>query len=416
MAAVLLCFVVYLLRGQQGIPFYSALAVLQCMQPYQQSTKKVARNRLTGTLIGAFWGLVLLLVQLNWLGRLPGGAYLLYPAIALLTGVTLYSTVLLGVPNTAYFSCVVFLSITVNHISDGNPYLFVWNRVLDTLIGVALALAVNNVHLPRRKRLDTLFVSGVDDTLMQQGHPLTAYSRVELNRLVEQGAKFTLSTCLTPATIRQLLPDVRLELPIIAMDGAVLYDMKRDCFPVRYEIPQQTAAALLAFLQQNGIHAFVNVVRDDVLLIYYDKLDSPAMQGTYERHRTSPYRNYIHTDAPETQGVLYLLLYETSARMHEFYTELCRQPWWGELRGEVRESDEYPGYAYLKLYRRDATREHMLQELLALLHMERAVTFGSIPGKYDVCIENADRNDMVRHLKRLFEPPVWVRQDGEPSG
>lgn len=63
--AVLLCFGVYLLRGRKGIPFYSALAVLQCMQPYQENTKRVARNRLTGTLIGAFWGFLLLLVQLE---------------------------------------------------------------------------------------------------------------------------------------------------------------------------------------------------------------------------------------------------------------------------------------------------------------------------------------------------------------
>lgn len=29
----------------------------------------------------------------------------------------------------------VFLSIVVNHISDSNPYLFVWNRFLDIMIG-----------------------------------------------------------------------------------------------------------------------------------------------------------------------------------------------------------------------------------------------------------------------------------------
>lgn len=51
----------------------------------------------------------------------------------------LYTTVLLK-KNASYFSTVVFLSIVVNHIGDQNPLLFVFNRVLDTMIGIVLAM------------------------------------------------------------------------------------------------------------------------------------------------------------------------------------------------------------------------------------------------------------------------------------
>ena len=54
--AVALCFVVYELRGRRGIPFYSALAVLQCMQPYKDSTLQMAKKRTTGTFVGAVLG------------------------------------------------------------------------------------------------------------------------------------------------------------------------------------------------------------------------------------------------------------------------------------------------------------------------------------------------------------------------
>ena len=62
--AVACCFVVFYLRNKEGIPFYSALAVLQCIQPYQDSMAETARKRVTGTLVGAFWGLVIILIQL----------------------------------------------------------------------------------------------------------------------------------------------------------------------------------------------------------------------------------------------------------------------------------------------------------------------------------------------------------------
>ena len=52
----------------------------------------------------------------------------------------LYTTVLIRKKKASYFSCVVFLSIVVNHITDDNPYLFVFNRGLDTMIGIALGM------------------------------------------------------------------------------------------------------------------------------------------------------------------------------------------------------------------------------------------------------------------------------------
>ena len=58
--AVALCFVLYYIRGKQGIPFYSALAVLQCIQPYNFNMKEMAKKRTIGTFVGAFWGTIVI--------------------------------------------------------------------------------------------------------------------------------------------------------------------------------------------------------------------------------------------------------------------------------------------------------------------------------------------------------------------
>ena len=54
--AVWLCLGIYVLRGRHGAPFYSILAAMQCMQPYASGMWKMAKKRLIGTLIGAFFG------------------------------------------------------------------------------------------------------------------------------------------------------------------------------------------------------------------------------------------------------------------------------------------------------------------------------------------------------------------------
>ena len=131
---VLLGFIIYLLRGKQGAPFYTALSVLWCMQPYPSNAKANARQRTIGTMIGAFYGLIMILLEYYFLPF--DNEFIRYLIISVLIIPVIYSTVVINKKNASYFSCVVFLSIVVNHLNDKNPYFFVFNRVLDTMIGI----------------------------------------------------------------------------------------------------------------------------------------------------------------------------------------------------------------------------------------------------------------------------------------
>ena len=62
--SVWLCMVVYFLRGMTGDPFYSIIAALQCVQPYSSNMLQEGRDRIIGTMIGAFWGAAILFLQL----------------------------------------------------------------------------------------------------------------------------------------------------------------------------------------------------------------------------------------------------------------------------------------------------------------------------------------------------------------
>lgn len=402
--AVAFCFVVYYIRNKKGIPFYSALAVLQCIQPYQDSMAEVARKRVTGTLVGAFWGLVVILIQLYMFQGALLDHFMGYMLISLFTGVVIYSTVVVNCKNTAYFSCVVFLSITVMHMTDASPFLFVFNRVLDTLIGVGIALAVNSVHLPREKKTDILFVSGIDETILNLDDRMSDYSRVELNRLIETGAKFTVSSNRTPATIRESLPGIHLELPVIAMDGAVLYDLNENSYLMKYQMSGAQAQTISDFLDSRGVHYFTNCVVDDLLVIYYDTLLSEIHRKVYNRRRKSPYRNYVQKTQPVYENVVYLYLIDEKEKTEKLYRELMKQPWISEFRVALHDSVKHKGYANIKIYQKDATRENMLQNLKALLNVEKVVTFGSVEGKYDVYVKDADKDVMVKMLKKIYEP------------
>ena len=224
--AVGLCMLVYFARTLlpigNGIPFYGALAALWCIQPYNDTTKNNAVQRSVGTLIGAVYGLAFLL-----LFRLIGVTepMIVYISASAVIIPVIYTTVVLNKRNASFFSCVVFLSIALTQSFDSNPYFFVLNRVTDTFIGIIIGVAVNDLRLPIKLDTDNLYVSGIDDVLVSAGHS-AAYSKVELNRLIRSGVKFTISTTRTAAELIEIMKGVELQLPVIVMDGAALYDVK----------------------------------------------------------------------------------------------------------------------------------------------------------------------------------------------
>ena len=403
MIAVWLCCGIYFLRGQSGIPFYSMIAALQCLQPYNKDMRKVALKRLTGTLIGAFWGLVVLLLELELLYKGKPDALPHFLLLGFFVGLVLYSTVLLNAREASYFSAVVFLSVCVSHIGDANPYLFAFNRVLDTFLGVLVAEVVNRVHLPRRREKNTLFVSCVGDTILGADRRLSPYSRVELNRLIEDGAKFTLSTGETQATVRELLTGVDLKYPIITMNGAALYHIPTMAYLETRPMTPEQNRRIMDFCREHGLGYFSNSVEQNLLVIRYEALQNEGMRLLFEKKHLSPYRNYIQSATEADAHVLYFHVLDTPERLDAALSALRAEPWADEFR-VIREESGFPGYDRLKIYDAAVSREAMLKVLEEKMGTEKTVTMGSIPGKYDVYIKNADRDQVVKELKRRFEP------------
>lgn len=402
--AILLCFAVYALRGRQGMPFYSAIAALQCIQQYTRSMKPVALRRVIGTFVGAAWGLLTLLIALRIRENTVPDELLHYAVISIITAMVIYSTVILKIQDMAYFSSVVFLSITMNHITDANPYLFVFHRTLDTVIGVAIADIVNRTHLPRVRNTDTLYVSGIQDTIFGTGEQISNYSKVELNRLIEDGCLFTISTVQTPATIRELLPDVNLPLPVIAADGTILFDMKKREILRAFYFRPDIAAKLRSFLEEEHVDFFLNQAEHNTLMVRYGEMKSEAIRTLYEQKRFSVYRNFAPLQGEYVHRVLYFLLADEEEKLRAVIRKLKSQGWASEFRITYDREQSHGSWQCVKILPAESSQEKLQQQLMAQLGVSKKLCFGSRAGDCDVPIRNVDKDLMVKELKRRFEP------------
>ena len=402
---VLLGFIIYLIRGKQGAPFYTALSVLWCMQPYPSNAKANARQRTIGTMIGAFYGLIMILLEYYFLPF--DNEFIRYLIISVLIIPVIYTTVVINKKNASYFSCVVFLSIVVNHLNDKNPYFFVFNRVLDTMIGIVLALIINTARIPRKKRDNLLFVSELDKALLNMHNTLTPYSKIELNKMLDDGLKFTIATMRTPAALLEALKDIRIKLPVIAMDGAILFDVKDNRYLKVYEMTYSETKEFLELFKENNLHCFVNVVVEDSVIIYYDDFKNEVEKRIYDTLRSSPYRNYIKEELPERYGAVYLMLIDENKKIENLYSQMKELGYTKKFKILKYSSDDFPGYSYIKVYNKKAIKENMIQYIKELTKADDIIILESSKEGKNLRVNKNESNEIVRNLKKIYEPYFW---------
>ncbi|MFV0529696.1 MAG: HAD hydrolase family protein [Lachnospiraceae bacterium] len=400
----------YKMLSIERTPFYAAIAAILCMQPYREDTAVAAKNRILGTLLGAAAGILVMLAELHF-ADLLGNAIPLALLIGLCCLGLLYITVLLGQSQTAYFSCVVFLSIAVAHRGENSAFSFALYRVIDTTLGILLAFLLNSLQFPRRYNNETLFISGLDDTLLDSADQMSAYSRVELNRMLKSGARFTISTERTPAGMLEATRCLELSLPVITMDGSALFDIQKNRYILEYIIPKSAADAILEHLNQLEVLSFKNVILDDVLLIYHSDLTQAWQRAHFENLKKSPYRNFMHKGVPKEHNIVYFSIYEKKEILEELREYFERQEYSHHIRCRIQEN-VYGEYAVLRIHSKNATKENMSHHLMQQLHMKSCITFGTRPGQYDILVNEGNMDQVVKTLKKLYEPLAlpWRKQ------
>lgn len=423
--AVGICFLISSLTGGNGKPIFSAIAAIICMQPYVEHSVDVAFNRIIGTIIGAVFGLIAASVSLY---IPPEYDYVHFLVISLTVIPVLYTTVLLKKPGASALAGVVLLSITLS-IGDSTPLMDAVNRSVETIVGILVSLGVNMAHLPRRKEKDFLFVSGFDGAIYGEKTGMTPYSIFELNQLLKDDMAFTIATERTPASLIADIGMLHMKLPIIAMDGAVLYDMNEKRYLACHGLSKELTEKIENFLKEFDLHYFLNVVWQDVLLIYYHDFKNEEEQKLYHQLRLSPHRNYVYGERPEDGIVVYILLVvkdETADFVTEKLIEMDKER---ELLF-LRDKSETPeDYCHLKIYHKNATKEYMMNRLLEKMPQKKTVVFGSnkndasMMQAADLSFATLDASDdavkasdyqlkgtgdsIVRKMFHIYEPLPW---------
>ena len=405
--AVYLCLLVCYIRGQfgVGISAEAAITAIICMQPYVKDTTNYAIDRFTGTLIGSVWGLLFLLI-LDAFPILSVNRYVMYGFMALGVLLSLYSSVLFRRPDTSSLSAIVFVCIVIAFPDIDEPLVQAGNRFIDVLVGTTIATGVNVFRLPRDKNRNLVFFVRTKDLVPDRFSQIEPAVMFRLNYLYKDGAKICLMSEHAPAFFASQMSMVRMNTPLIVMDGAAVYDTNQNKYLYKKTLSSLLYYALCEQLKNMGVGYFIYTIHNDKTCIFHQGETTKREQEMLQIMRRSPYRSYLEGEIYDPDEVVYLKIMGSQDRLVEILKELCNndKALFEALRPAIRMQADDPEDCALYLYSGESSIEKA-QEYLMSTEKVKCADFRLHEVKLRAPYHSErDALHLLNKLERAYEP------------
>jgi len=330
-------------------PFFAGIAAAYSLYPSKKESIAQAKNRVVASLLGGIIGIILT-ISYGLIGVISGSDFFEWPNLgdsykvsqyiipyALITFFVMVVIAvgnLINKKNAIFVGVLTFISVTINPMGmivsrydESALFLgeavFGFNRILSTVVGVLLALAVNLFRLPHKnKNKDLLFVVGLEEAVKDGTLEFEGFFKYKLKDFTYRNIPLSLYTTYTPMTFMTLLKDVELTSPVICMSGAALYDSVKDDYVYQCPLSDEDSRDLAVLLSEMGVVPFKNTIVDDTLFITTYDLDYKYNRIYYEARLDMPFCNIYHKDIFD-ENVLYFLVIDEKPELLKIQEKLC---------------------------------------------------------------------------------------------
>ncbi len=148
----------------------------------------------------------------------------------------------------------------------------------------------------------TLYVSDLDGTLLDRNGQLSQRSREGLTRLLDQGLLFTVASARHVSSIRSVLGDLPLRLPVISGNGACISDVRSGRHELVRTLEPALAQSIFALIRQHGLQPFFSTHDSSIGdRLYYQDAQNAGQQGFIDERVKSADPRLRQTDQLQNQ-------------------------------------------------------------------------------------------------------------------
>lgn len=223
--------------------------------------------------------------------------------------------------------------------------------------------------------MSTLYITDLDGTFLNSKAELSKTSKNMINCAIDNGVQFTVATARTFATVMQMFDGIRLELPLVLMNGVMLYDPVKRRIVSSHSIDKESMKQVISVYRNYGIYPLVYRLKDDYLEIEYYSTDNPNQMKYVNKRTESSGKKFVYSSDFSVDGkseVIYIVTLDTYEKLLPIYKNLKK------ISGIscVFYRDNYTDCYFLELFSGGISKASAMLEVKNITGSEKVVAFG----------------------------------------
>lgn len=223
----------------------------------------------------------------------------------------------------------------------------------------------------------TLYISDLDGTLLNSDKEISKYTMDIINACIEKGMYFSIATARTAASSVKILLGLNINIPVILMNGVVIYDIQHHKYIKTEEISEQTANAILYILNKHDISGFMYAISNDKLITYYENLYTEALRDFYDERVIKYYKSFEQVDSfsnkTKSSRILYFALIDEYERLSMVLKDLKNQP---DIDMVLYKDIYAENLWYLEVYSINASKYNAVRYIREYYNFDKIIGFG----------------------------------------
>ena len=239
-----------------------------------------------------------------------------------------------------------------------------------------------------------LYVTDLDGPLLNGNAMLSARTVCLLNRLIEQGALISVASARSPVGVGMTnLREIRFTLPLVLMNGVMLYDLASGRILESCTWSSGTTAAVLEVCRQGGKTPFLYRVEEGRMDIAFTALTSEGERQFY-RKRAEKFSSMFHkVPSYPLDGAVYCSMQDREEVLRSIREKLKDLP---DVESVLYTDTYREGNWYLEIFSARAGKANGVRRLRDRVGAERVTAFGDNYNDLDM-LALADTACVVRN-------------------
>ncbi len=225
------------------------------------------------------------------------------------------------------------------------------------------------------KKYDTIYISDLDGTLLDTNAMLSPESAEMINKAISNGANFTIATARTMATVKYLLKDLNINLPVILMNGVMIYNLANEHIQFSAVLEKTIVEKIIKTLRIHKLNPYMYTIENDIMHTYYEEITTPSMQEFYDDRAGTYHKPFTKTDdfLEVTDDVIYFSIVDTFENLKPLSDDLAKID---DIIVAFYKDNYSPDYWYLEIFSKEASKKNAVKRIRQSLKPEKIVCFG----------------------------------------